>query len=145
MTKTFTVDEISSLDPVIEELTSLMNRLSIFLMRGDLGAGKTTLVKRWMNSLGCEDLVTSPTFSIVNEYVVDKEIFYHMDLYRMNDYMEVVNVGIIEILETPDGKKIIEWPELVEQTIDDPYAIITIETTPPNRIIRIDVRGLSKK
>ena len=63
----------------------------------------------------------------------------------MNEYMEVVNAGIAEILETPDGKKIIEWPELVEQTIDDPHAIITIESTPAGRIIKIEVRGLSKK
>lgn len=118
--------DISSLSKVTEELISLMDKYKIFLLKGDLGAGKTTLVKRWMKDLGINDDVSSPTFSIINEYRSDQHSAYHMDMYRLKEIDEALNIGIEEYIYESDSYKIIEWPGLIMDLIDDPYILINI-------------------
>lgn len=82
----------------------------IFL-RGDLGAGKTTLSKQLINAyLGRDTSVRSPTYVYYNKY----ENLYHFDLYRLSDYEEFVNIGGEEIFEDSNNIIIVEWPELIE-------------------------------
>ena len=85
----------------------------IILFYGDLGAGKTTLIKSLVSKLGSEDTVSSPTFSIVNEYATtDNNVILHFDLYRLNSEEEAYDIGIEEYLER-DCWKFIEWPERI--------------------------------
>ena len=86
-------------DVVIQRLTDLMDDHRVFLLRGDLGAGKTYLVQRWMAHIGILDQVTSPTFSLINHYRGEGQEVYHMDMYRLNTLEEAMGLGLMEYLE----------------------------------------------
>lgn len=88
------------------------------MVRGEMGSGKTTLIKAYCKHLNCEGNLSSPTFSLINEYeYLDKsgaaKLIYHMDLYRLNDLEEALNIGIEEYLAN-EHLMFIEWPELIE-------------------------------
>lgn len=80
---------------------------------GDLGSGKTTLIKYLCRELGVQELVTSPTFSLVNEYPAKDKMVYHLDLYRIKNVEEAIDIGIEEYLDS-DCYCFIEWPEKIE-------------------------------
>ena len=102
----------AELDAVAKALL-LMGRRTL-LLDGELGTGKTMLVKALCRELGCADEVTSPTFSLVNEYRSGEGIpVYHIDLYRLNNLEEVLQIGIEEYLFS-DAWCFIEWPALIE-------------------------------
>ena len=82
----------------------------VFLV-GDLGTGKTTLVKEIIHALGSSDQVKSPTFTIIEPYELALETIYHMDLYRINDSSELESIGLEEYLNEPNSIIFIEWPE----------------------------------
>lgn len=90
----------------------------IFAFRGDLGAGKTTFVAALAQVMGIEDSVSSPTFSLINEYhFFDKDgnekILFHSDCYRLKDIEEAIQAGIEDMLEQKNAYCIIEWPERI--------------------------------
>ena len=82
----------------------------VFLV-GDLGTGKTTLVREIIHALGANDQVKSPTFTIIEPYELTLETIYHMDLYRINDSSELESIGLEEYLNEPNAIIFIEWPE----------------------------------
>ena len=87
-------------------------KTNCFLFFGPVGIGKTTLIKKLCSDLGVKDLVSSPTFSIINQYKTNNDFIYHMDLFRLEKVDEITDAGIIEYLD--QGKKlIIEWPEIL--------------------------------
>nr|WP_299382320.1 tRNA (adenosine(37)-N6)-threonylcarbamoyltransferase complex ATPase subunit type 1 TsaE [uncultured Lacinutrix sp.] len=95
-----------------------------FLFKAEMGAGKTTLIKALVNALGCDDTVSSPTFSLVNEYQTKTDTIYHFDLYRVEDEDELYDFGIEEYLNS-NAYLFIEWPELAKNLIET-YNCITI-------------------
>lgn len=103
----------ADLDSVVQELLPLIKVHRTVAFFGDLGAGKTTLIKRLCTALGVEDETSSPTFSLVNEYAGTTGPVYHLDLYRLESEEEAFSIGLLELF---DGEKycFIEWPELVE-------------------------------
>ncbi len=109
---------------------------NVVLICGEMGAGKTTLIKELLSLMSVVDNVSSPTFSIINEYSTDKnEIIYHMDLYRIEDISELDNIGFFEYLES--GKTcLIEWGEMIEEMIDSQYNKFTIAIEDNSRIIK---------
>ena len=109
---------------------------NVVLMCGEMGAGKTTLIKELLSLMSVVDNVSSPTFSIINEYSTDKnEIIYHMDLYRIEDISELDNIGFFEYLES--GKTcLIEWGEMIEELIDSEYNKFTITKEDNSRILK---------
>lgn len=89
----------------------------IIAMTGDLGAGKTTLTKSLAKGLGIEDYITSPTFTIVNEYSGRVKLF-HFDVYRISDIEEMYDLGYEEYFFS-DGVCIIEWSNLIEEILPE--------------------------
>lgn len=125
--------EINEVEQVAKQLIENVKTKTI-LFYGDVGAGKTTLIKSIVKVLGSVDEVSSPTFSIVNEYKLKDEKIFHFDLYRINDTEEVYNFGIEDYLES-DFWKFIEWPELIKPILYDDFDIIYIKTDKKNNRI----------
>ncbi len=134
----FTVNSERDLNQVASYLIKLMDRHILFLLKGDLGSGKTTLVKKWMVALQSKDEVSSPTFSLINEYELSNDtMVYHMDLYRLNDLEELYNIGIEEYLNRQRSFCLIEWPELLLPVLKDNYVMIRITEEGESRSIDI--------
>ena len=127
--------ELNQLKKTSLELKKNINH-NVVLICGEMGAGKTTLIKELLSLMSVVDNVSSPTFSIINEYSTDKnEIIYHMDLYRIEDISELDNIGFFEYLES--GKTcLIEWGEMIEEMIDSEYNKFTIAREDNSRIIK---------
>lgn len=124
----FDVKKIEDWEKVIEEIVPKI-KYKIILLKGNLGAGKTTFTKSLVKALGSDDNVDSPTYALVNEYHSPKGKIFHFDLYRVNDVEELYDMGIEEYLET-GYLSIIEWPEIYENELDGlSYHLIEIEQT----------------
>jgi len=98
---------------------------SIIFLKGDLGSGKTTFCKGFASGLGFSDEILSPTYSILNEYKLNKKNLYHFDLYRLKSVNEFLEIGGIEYLNDEKSISLIEWPKLIEKMV--PKNIIEIE------------------
>lgn len=107
----------------------------VILISGEMGAGKTTLIKQILVDLNVIDNVSSPTFSIINEYKTKTEdLIYHMDLYRIDKIEELDGIGFFEYLES-GNLCLIEWGEKIENTIGDNYDKFKIIKKGTSRII----------
>ena len=114
-----TVETFETRSP--EETEALAARIAgetalgtIILLRGNLGAGKTAFTRGFARGLGIQDPVSSPTFTIVQEYPFGKGIFFHLDLYRIDSPDAALAFGIDEFLYAADGIALIEWPERIQ-------------------------------
>ena len=108
--------ELSEIDSVAKLLLSKV-KSNTLLFYGEMGAGKTTLIKALIKALGSEDIVSSPTFSLVNEYHTDQGKIYHFDFYRIEDETEVLDMGFEDYLDS-DSWKLIEWPQKIENLLE---------------------------
>ena len=101
----------------------------LIVLRGDLGAGKTTLVKGVAAALGAAEAedVTSPTFTLVHEYVGRKVRLYHLDLYRLETERELLTLGLDEMAEQPDALLLVEWGEKFSSVVARADGEIAIE------------------
>lgn len=111
-------------------LVDNIDTIKIVLLYGPLGAGKTRIVQHFLDRLGYAGLVTSPTFSLVNEYAIKQRVIYHFDLYRLDDTSELYEIGFDEILSRPGTISFVEWPRLIEQDVLDGAWLIHITYTP---------------
>lgn len=127
------IDAISimQLPSVAKQLIDFVSKTEqkILLFYGEMGAGKTTLIKAFCAALGVEDTVSSPTFSIVNEYHYPKGIIYHFDCYRLKNQAEALDIGMEEYLYS-DNYCLIEWPEKIPDLLPENYFKISIEVQP---------------
>ena len=96
----------------------------IILITGEVGTGKTTLIKEYCKLIGVEEIVNSPTYTLINEYQNKRGKIVHMDLYRVKDINEINELGLFEYLE--NNIVIIEWPEIILKMIDIKYSMINI-------------------
>lgn len=110
-------------------------KTNIVLISGEMGVGKTTLIKEVLLSMKVIENVSSPTFSIINEYVTGQnKIVYHMDLYRIKNISEIEGIGLFEYLES-GNLCIIEWGDMIEKLIDSKYDKFIISKQNEYRII----------
>nr|WP_216650591.1 tRNA (adenosine(37)-N6)-threonylcarbamoyltransferase complex ATPase subunit type 1 TsaE [Mucilaginibacter sp. SG564] len=117
---------MADLPAVAEAIIAHAGNNRIFLFYGDMGAGKTTLIKSLCSFLGTEDTVTSPTFAIVNEYQRPEDKIYHFDFYRLKDQTEALDMGYEEYFYA-GAYCFIEWPEKIPDLLPDHYTRISIK------------------
>jgi len=134
----FTISNINELTTVADEIIKLSNTKKIILFYGKMGAGKTTLIKEICKRLNTVDNITSPTFSIINEYETqNKQIIYHFDFYRIESADELLNIGIEEYFDS-GNICLIEWPQIIEHFFDKSEIIkIEISVENNNRIFSV--------
>ncbi len=128
----------------VEEYKELSDKLieafqneRVFALYGSMGVGKTTLIKYLCSTLGVADIVSSPTFPIVNEYVTtNRESIYHFDFYRIKKIEEVYDLGYEEYLYS-GNYCFIEWPEKLEALLPEGCVRIYMEDVGGERIIRV--------
>lgn len=113
--------------PHIVERLSEQHKFPLVLFIGELGAGKTTLIKEWLKYLGIAEKVSSPSFSLVNIYNSSVgENIYHIDLYRLNDAAEAFDLGLEEYLYS-GHLCFVEWPQIVYDYLEAPFHVVNIK------------------
>lgn len=118
----FSLDQINE---VAEQIIA-QNPKKIILFNGEMGVGKTTLIKQLCKTLGVKDATSSPTFSLVNEYyTVSNQIVYHFDFYRLNKETEALDMGVDDYLYSGNWC-FIEWSEKIKNLIPEEHSIISI-------------------
>jgi tRNA threonylcarbamoyladenosine biosynthesis protein TsaE len=136
MTKNYTLEELPAIAK--EVIKSAKNKVLLFY--GEMGVGKTTLIKEIVKQLGSNDGVSSPTFSLVNEYhAVNGDKIYHFDFYRINNEYEALDIGVEEYFYS-DCWCLIEWPNKVENLLPLNSVTITI-TANSDQLRTIELRN----
>nr|WP_315239593.1 tRNA (adenosine(37)-N6)-threonylcarbamoyltransferase complex ATPase subunit type 1 TsaE [uncultured Flavobacterium sp.] len=119
----FSLDQIQE---VAEQIIA-QNPKKIILFNGEMGVGKTTLIKQLCKTLGVEDATSSPTFSLVNEYYTsNNQTVYHFDFYRLNKETEALDMGVDDYLYSGNWC-FIEWSEKIANLIPEEHSAVTIE------------------
>jgi tRNA threonylcarbamoyladenosine biosynthesis protein TsaE len=136
------VSSIEKLDEAAQEVLQYAGAYKTLLFFGDMGAGKTTLIKAICKSLGVNSAVSSPTFSLVNEYEYTGGLLYHFDCYRLKTPTEALDFGIEEYLSS-DSYCFIEWPEKLGDFLPSSYLKISIsnQEDPQKRYIQLEKIG----
>ena len=138
MMKQIKIDSLSQLGDVAREIISSLDGRTVVLFRGEMGAGKTTLISQIVAELGAEDNVTSPTFAIVNQYEGTECCIYHFDFYRIERLEEAYDFGYEEYFYSGD-LCLVEWPEKIEPLLPDDAMQVTIHVVDEeSRIFEIE-------
>ena len=132
------IGEIDRLPELAREILQFTGTKRVFAFHGEMGSGKTTIIKQLCRELGSHDNFSSPSYSIVNEYLVEpgEEKIYHIDLYRLKTLDEALTIGIEDYIS---GRNycFIEWPELIEQLLPEDVVNVSIKHEADMREISI--------
>ncbi len=128
------------IDKLANEFLSVTNRFRHFSFYGSMGVGKTTFITAICKVLGTDDLVSSPSFSIVNEYSSENgDSIFHFDFYRIKDPVELLDIGFNEYCNS-NAFCFIEWPEIGESMIPDDFLILQLkERSDGKRILSFEI------
>ena len=122
--------ELHELDQAVDYI--LRNTESkTLLFYGEMGAGKTTLIKELSKTLGVQDAVSSPTFSLVNHYESDQGVVYHFDFYRIESAIEALDIGFEDYLDS-GAWNLIEWPQKVGKLLSDDHQNLHLQVVSEN-------------
>ncbi len=122
-----TINSLDTIHAAARQFADSIGTSRVFAFYGKMGAGKTTFVKALCEVLGCTDVITSPTFAIVNEYTDGEgSPVYHFDFYRIKKLDEVYDMGYEEYFYS-GALCLIEWPELIEDILPEDAVRVTIE------------------
>lgn len=125
--QTIQVSGLEDLPQAAQQIINFAGAQAIWIFDGEMGAGKTTLIQEICRQLGVLDAVSSPTFSIVNEYANQKNaIYYHFDFYRLRDEFEAMDVGVEEYFDS-GNTCFIEWASKIANLIPESFLHIHLE------------------
>lgn len=125
----YTLDEIGS---AAKEIIKAFGEKRIIRFIGEMGAGKTTMIKSLCKALGVDEEVTSPTFAIVNEYEGAECRVFHFDFYRVKNQQEAIDLGLADYFYS--GEYVfMEWPQLVDDFMPDDVVTLTIREIEPTK------------
>jgi tRNA threonylcarbamoyladenosine biosynthesis protein TsaE len=131
------IKDIEHIREAAREFIANIGEARVFAFYGKMGAGKTTFVKAICEELGVEDVITSPTFAIVNEYGLPSSTIFHFDFYRIKRLEEVYDMGYEDYFYS-GALCFIEWPELIEDILPDDAVRVTItEQKDGSRVVSI--------
>lgn len=134
---TFSITKLSEWNDVVQQIIPNIKH-PILLLKGNLGAGKTTFSQFLLKELGSQDEISSPTYSIVNEYDTPKGKVFHFDLYRLRSAEEAYDFGIEEYLDNC-YLSVIEWPEIYMDELEAyDFHEMTIDNTESGRVIQFN-------
>jgi tRNA threonylcarbamoyladenosine biosynthesis protein TsaE len=111
---------------IAKEILPYIKQGDLIVLQGDLGAGKSVLVREILTQLGVKNKITSPTFTLVNEYKTGDGHYYHFDMYRLEDEIETENIGFEEMIADTKAIKFVEWAENVKNYLPKHYKKISI-------------------
>lgn len=140
MEKKVLVSTLVNLPTIAKEVVAFCNKEKKIAFYGHMGVGKTTFIQQFCRALGVQETVSSPTYSLVNEYPLESEngVIYHLDLYRLKDIGEAYDIGIEEYLDS-GAYCLIEWPQIIEPLLDK-FVKIELKINPDNsRTITISI------
>lgn len=127
---------LSNINDDMHQFWQCVHQYRIIAFSGEMGAGKTTFIHHLCEYLKVEDAVSSPTFSIINEYHFNEngadKIIFHMDWYRLNSVEEAIHAGIEDALLQSNSYSLVEWPEKAYPLFPKPFVWVTIETLDEN-------------
>lgn len=125
----FTIDEIE----LVAKQIIAQHPEKVILFHGEMGVGKTTLIKQLCKTLGVNSATSSPTFSLVNEYeTTTNQIVYHFDFYRLKTEMEALDMGADDYFYSGNWC-FIEWAEKIPNLIPEEHSVVTIELRPDGK------------
>jgi len=137
MSNTFYANNLQELDEIGNQLLENFGNQKKIVFFGEMGVGKTTLIKSICKALNVQDIVTSPTFSVVNEYQTDIGIaIFHFDFFRIKNKEELLDLGFEEYIYS-DNYCLIEWPEKAEGLLDDNFVEIRMTKNKDCRTIKV--------
>ena len=120
------ITDIDHIREAAREFIEYIGDRRVFAFYGKMGAGKTTFIKAICEELGVDDVITSPTFAIVNEYTAQGDPVYHFDFYRIKKLEEVYDMGFEDYFYS-GALCLIEWPELIEDVLPEDAVKVTIQ------------------
>ena len=133
----FTTNSPAETEAIGAALGKILKPGTVIAYRGDLGAGKTAFTRGLAKGLGCTDMVTSPTYTIVNEYLNGRLPLFHFDMYRLGSSDDLWDIGWEDYLER-GGICAVEWSENVEEALEDASSITIEKTGEESRRITIE-------
>lgn len=122
------INSKAELKAVAQQLLNFANGDKFFIFEGEMAAGKTTFIKEFCELLGVKEVVSSPTFSIVNEYEGGNGLVYHFDFYRLKTVQEAYDIGYEDYFYS-DSICLIEWPSKIEELLPESYIKVEINIT----------------
>jgi tRNA threonylcarbamoyladenosine biosynthesis protein TsaE len=135
--------DLEQLDEFARSFWKLVGNAKVFAFHGEMGAGKTTLTAALCRAKGVQNAASSPTFSIINEYVFEEngaeEIIYHIDLYRLNSHEEILQTGVEDCVNS-GAICLVEWPDKASWLFDENTVQVTIKAiSETRREIKVEI------
>ena len=136
--KNYLIKNISDYQSLFKNINLCINNRTVIFLKGELGSGKTTFVQKYLEYKYSFTNASSPTFGIVNTYLINNIMIYHYDLYRIIKPAELNDIGFYDNLES-NALHFIEWPEIIPKQISKPNIIINFQSLSKERIISINI------
>ena len=136
--KNYLVKNLDDYKSLFKNINLCSNNKAVIFLKGELGSGKTTFVQKYLKYKYAFTNTSSPTFGIVNTYLINNIMIYHYDLYRIIKPAELNDIGFYDNLES-NALHFIEWPEIIPKQISKPNIIINFQLLSKERIISINI------